>query len=413
MAVNITETAITRAVKQAGEGKKRIELADAGHPGLRLRVTPAGGRSWVLACRDPQGRMRRFPLGNHPKMGLADAREAARIMWVDVRKGADPVEEARRKRAMGRDAKEGVGTLGALIDLYAKKKGKDRKSWPECKRRIESVFARLLKKPIANMNAADIQFEADNWESGQSAAAAVRYLRPILKWASEGARGYAARDLALITPPATVMRRDRILSREELALVLPVLKASPKPYAVCLRFLLLTLARREEACQARWRDVDLTTKTWTIPRPKNNLPHVVPLPRQAIELLKALLPRNEAGEPAEPKPTQLIFATSTGHALGNWDRETKALQTTSKTKGWTRHDLRRTGATMLGNMGHPPHVVEAALNHTSVHSQLAATYNQARYRPEVEVALQRLADALDGIEADGAKILIFPRGKTA
>ena len=43
-----------------------------------------------------------------------------------------------------------------------------------------------------------------------------------------------------------------------------------------------------------------------------------------------------------------IFATLTGEPLGNWDRETKALQEASGNKGWTRHDLRRTGATMLG-----------------------------------------------------------------
>jgi integrase len=77
----------------------------------------------------------------------------------------------------------------------------------------------------------------------------------------------------------------------------------------------------------------------------------------------------------------------------------------SKTEGWTRHDLRRTAATLMGEMGELPHVIEAALNHTAVHSQLAATYNQARYRPQVTLALQRLADALDGIEAGAGEVV--------
>ncbi len=107
----------------------------------------------------------------------------------------------------------------------------------------------------------------------------------------------------------------------------------------------------------------------------------------------------------QPDPNVLIFATSTGAPLGNWDRETKALQEASGTAGWTRHDLRRTGATMLGEMGELPDIIEAALNHVSIRSPLAATYNRSRYRPQVAAALQRLADALDGIEAGAAKVV--------
>ena len=77
----------------------------------------------VLACRDPLGRMRRFPLGDHPGLGIADARDAARAMQVEVRKGADPVAEARRKRVIGREAKEGIGTLTALLAVLAASPG--------------------------------------------------------------------------------------------------------------------------------------------------------------------------------------------------------------------------------------------------------------------------------------------------
>src|SRR6202034_1733933 len=89
----------------------------------------------------------------------------------------------------------------------------------------------------------------------------------------------------------------------------------------------------------------------------------------------------------------------------NWDRETKALQEDSGTTGWTRHDLRRTGATMLGDMGELPDIIEAALNHVAIRSTLAATYNRSRYRPQVSAGVQRLADALEGIGAGAGQVI--------
>jgi integrase len=127
----------------------------------------------------------------------------------------------------------------------------------------------------------------------------------------------------------------------------------------------------------------------------------VPLSRQAIALLRALDP-GAAGA--------LVFRTFAGGPISNWDRETKILQEASGTQGWTRHDLRRTRATMLGEMGELPDIIEAALNHVSIHSPLAATYNRSRNRPQVASALQRVADALDGIEAGAAQVVPLHAG---
>jgi integrase len=227
----------------------------------------------------------------------------------------------------------------------------------------------------------------------------------VLKWAAHQGRAYVSEELARISTPGDVKARKRILSRNELAALLPALRASTRPYAAALHFMLLTLARRQETALARWRDVDMTARTWIIPETKNGEPHTVPLSRRAMDLLRSRLPVGDDGEPTEPAPDALIFATSTGARLLNWDRETKALQETSGTKDWTRHDLRRTGATMLGEMGEMPDIIEAGLNHAVIHSALAATYNRSRYRPQVAAALQRLADALDGIEAGAADVV--------
>ena len=397
MIIRITETAIGSAVKRAAADGKRIELADAGHAGLRLRNTPTGHKAWVLGMRDSLGEPRRFPLGSHPTMGLAEAREAARAKRVEVKAGGDPISEGRKKRAIGRDAKENIGTLGALIELYEKKEGGRLKSWPEIKRRLDSVFAKLMKKPVSLMKVGDIQFEADNWPSAASASAAIRYIRPIMKWASQRGRGYVSRELIDLVPPAPVGKRDRILNREELARILPVMKASDRNHTRAMHLMLLTACRREEAGAARWRDVSFERAEWLIPSTKNGKPHVVPLSRQAVELLSGTRPQNA-------KPDDLVFRARGGGRLANWGKAATAIQKVSKTSGWTRHDLRRTAATLMGELGEPPHVIEAALNHAAIHSSLASLYNKSKYRPEVAAALQRLADHLDGIVAGGATI---------
>jgi integrase len=390
MPVRLTETAIRAAIARAGQTGRR-DLADAAFPGLRLRLTPAGAASWALACRDPHGRMRRFQLGAFPAMGLSEARDKARSLRVRVREGEDPVAERRRARAIGRDARDGIGTLAALLELYAAGPGAELKTWREAARRVAVVFAPHLRRPLATLTAGELQMTADAYPARQSAAAAVRYLRPVLKWGAK--RGYLAPEAALIEPPATVKRRDRVLAREELAALLPALVGGHRdPYRQGLLFMLLTLARREEVCAARWRDLDLAAAEWRIPSTKNGLGHRLPLSRQAAALLGAVGP----GE-----PDALVFRTPAKRGgdgrLINWDRETKRLMAETGTAGWTRHDLRRTGATMLGEMGVEPHVIEAALNHAAIHSRLAATYNQARYLPAVREALQRLADRLTEI----------------
>ncbi len=266
-----------------------------------------------------------------------------------------------------------------------------------------------------------MQAVVDSYPSAKSAAFVVRSVRPALKWAAAPGRLYAATELTQLCPPAegAVERRKRILSQDELTKLLPALRASERPYGVAMLFMLLTLCRREEACSARWRDVDCHVGTWTISKTKNDQPHVVPLPRQALDLL-----RNR--RPAKLDLNALVFRTRAGGPLGNWDRETKRLILASglgrkEPKSGavvmndgssipTRHDLRRTGATMLGEMGELPDIIEAALNHVSIRSPLAATYNRSRYRPQVAAALQRLADTLDGIEAGAAKVVALRAG---
>lgn len=398
--IRITNTAISRAAREAFETKRPVTLKVSGQTGLELRIWPGGSRAWTLQCRDASGPPRRCVLGQRPALGLAAGRDKCRALREDVRKGADPTADARNRREAVRDAKAGKNTLQALADTYARQEGAKLKSWPEYKRRIESVFAKQLDQPLTELTLPGLQQTADRWPSPLSAAAACRYVRPILKWGAHPGRQSVARDLALITPPATVQRRQRVLGAEGLRRLLPVLRAPTSAHAAAMQFILLTLARRDEAATAHWRDVDLKAKQWRLPETKSGQEHVVPLPKQAIALLRTRLPD-------APDPDAFVFVSADEgdgtNPLGHWDRATRNFTEDSGTPGWHRHDLRRNGATMLGNMGTGPHIIEAAVNHVSIHSQLAATY---------AAALQRLADRLSIIAQGGADVhtINIPRG---
>jgi integrase len=343
--------------------------------------------------------MRRYEIGRYPVVGIAEARKKARKLHVNVREnGADPVAEGRRRRMAGTEARDGLGTLKALLTQYGEAVGKTKKSWEDSRRRIETVFKAQMEVHLSVLKASDLQIAADAYPARQSAAAAVRYIRPVLKWGAK--RNHLSLEIASIEPPAKVKVRDRVLSSAELCAILPKIDAAnSNPYRRAFRFLLLTLARREEVSGATWRNIDLAACEWTIPgiESKNGQAHRIPLPSQAVALLKSVTP----GEPDD-----LVFRTPAKRGgngrLANWDRETKRLMAETKTLGWTRHDLRRTGATLLGERGIEPHVIEAALNHMNIYSGLAAIYNKARYLPAVREALQRLANRLDEIEFNSA-----------
>jgi integrase len=406
MPATLTEAAINAASRRATTNKERIALRDPGQVGLQLRITSNGTKSWVLACRDATGRPRRFPLGRHPAVGLAEARRAASALREEVRKGADPIAAGRQRRVEAKASGQGGSdTLRSLLTLYGHQKGRGLRSWSRYQRRIDSVFATLLDMPLTDLRLGALQLQADRWPSQHSASVAVRYLRAVLRWAAAPGRAYVARDLAEIAPPTTVARRERVLSRDELARLLPVLSQHENTYAAVLRFILLTLARRQEVAGLTWREINLDQATWTLPaqRTKSRREHVQPLSRQAGALLAAR-------RPDKPDPNALVFTGPRGGALAHWDSATKKIMVASGTSGWHRHDLRRTSATLLGELGIEPHVIEAALNHSAIHSPLAALYNRARYRPQVADALQRLAEALEGIAAGSATIVALRHG---
>jgi integrase len=400
--------AFLRSVRPPAAGQ--IEHADGGCPGLRLRLSHGGAATWVLGCRDAAGKPRRFVLGAFPAVGLARARELARERREEVRQGRDPVREARQAREEAAAPAPHVVTLAAVLDGYAKDVGSRRRSWPEARRRIASVFAAHLDADAGALTAPALQLTVDWHRSRTSAGAAVRYIRPVLKWGAK--RGLLARGIgeALDQPEGALAVRQRRLTRDEVAAILPVLDQAGS-YGRAMRWLFRTGCRLNEACAARWQDVNLATGLWTVPRTKQGREHVVPLPDPALAMLRDMLPPGGAADPGA-----LVFANERGGPLANWDRATKAIHAASKTGGWHRHDIRRTVASIMGDLGVAPHVIEVCLGHAlhsssdgSSLSRVATVYNRSRYQREHAYALAQLAAELDRIEKGSANVVRLVR----
>ena len=258
----------------------------------------------MLACRDRLGRMRRFPLGSFPDMGISEARGEARALHTRVKKeGVDPVADRRRDLAIGAAAKAGIGTLAAVLDIYSTHQGKTLKSWPHSRKRVELVFKPLLPKAVADLTVADLQMAADAYPAAQSAAFAVRTIRPALKWAAH--RGHLSPALANLHSPAPVRRRRRVLDRDELAALLPVLRAGADAHAAARQFAAMT--GHADVSGLHWRQIDLLAGTLTYRTKPDGIVsiHTVVLPGAAIDLLRGL---------ARGGPGDAVFPLAKAHS---------------------------------------------------------------------------------------------------
>jgi integrase len=381
---------------------KTLELVDGAVAGLRLRIMPSGKKSWSLAMR-ANGVMRRFDVGSG--LGLAEARAKAEKLRRKIKDGADPTADKRTARHKALSALEGVGTLGSVIDAYfTAGNGAYLKTGEAQRRHLMTFFAQLLGKPAIDIRSAQLQLIVDAHAARTTAARAAAYLAPVLKWARKRdlMTGPFELEKPIVNPP-----RQRVLDEDELRKLLPTFDDT---YGRCAMFLLLTAARRSEAVHATWGQIDVKARTWTIPgedrkdtrtqarrkgRPKEAL--VVPLSDQALNLVEDVrnierLRRYRRGLPKAFAQNDRIFVTMNGGPLINWSRWLVANEKRSGVSGWSAHALRRTAATLAGDLGAAPHVISAMLGHSNIGGQLLARYNKSRYRQEHAEIMEKIGN---------------------
>jgi integrase len=181
--------------------------------------------------------------------------------------------------------------------------------------------------------------------------------------------------------------RERVLSQEELRKLWRNL--GEDKFSDIVRLLLLTGQRRGEISALAWSEVDLTFGKIILPpaRTKNKRQHELPLSRQALAIIERQ-PRRDSSD--------FLFSDVQGYK--DWDTGKTKLDQRLGIAPWRLHDLRRTCATMLGELGVQPHHIEAILNHYSGHrSGVAGVYQRAKYSDEMRTALQRWADYVEAL----------------
>jgi integrase len=181
--------------------------------------------------------------------------------------------------------------------------------------------------------------------------------------------------------------RERVLTQDELRKLWRVL--DDDPFSNIVRLLLLTGQRRNEIGLLRWGEIDLARKLIVLPpaRTKNSRQHELPLSSQALAILARQPRRNSSG---------FVFGGERGFT--SWSAEKAKLDQRVGISEWHLHDLRRSCATHLGELGVQPHHIEAILNHYSGHrAGVAGVYQRARYEADMRSALQRWSDEIKRI----------------
>jgi integrase len=188
--------------------------------------------------------------------------------------------------------------------------------------------------------------------------------------------------------PGPAVARNRVLSDSELATVWNA--CSDNEGGRIVKLLILTGARRDEVGGMCWAELNRDNSTWTIPasRTKNRREHTLTLPSRAWSIIEAT-PRRQSND--------RLFGRG-ARGFNNFHKVKTVLDACCQIAPWRSHDLRRTVATRMADIGIQPHVIEQVLNHQSGHKAgVAGVYNRSAYTRDVKHALDIWADHVASI----------------
>jgi integrase len=404
--MKLTAKSVSRLTLPAGKDDV-IHFDDAMSGfGFRLRRGSGGKvlRTWVCQYRRA-GRTRRALIGRADVLGAEAARAAAKEVLAKVALGQDPQAEKADRRDKDRNS------LRTLVEefLAAKEPRLRARSRVEIKRYLTGGYFKAIHAlPIDTITRADVaaRVVAIARESGSPTAARARgALSNFFAWAMTMGLTEANPTVGS-AKPAESKPRERVLSDDELSAIWRA--CGDDEYGRIIRLLILSGARRQEIGDMTWSEIDLERGIFTIPaaRSKNNRQHVLPLMPMMREIIDTV--------PQMASRDQLFGQRS--HGFTAWVQGKRALDKRSGVRDWTVHDIRRTVATKMADIGVQPHIIEATLNHHSGHrAGIAGVYNRSPYEREVRAALAAWHDHLRAIIAGGdRRVLNFqPQPATA
>lgn len=421
-------------------------LGDGG--GLYLRVRPGENtkKVWLYRFKSLTGSGSRwFEIGTYPELSLLKARLKAVELAVKRRTGIDPIEEAKAADMAAAEAEAAAEaaktvasaraaarlTVGALLDKwqadYLSHKRKD--GGAEIRRSFaKDVLPVLGPVPAEDVSKGMVANLLDNVVRRGSPVIA-NYLLADMKQMFNFAR---ARDIVEANPcnglskaqfGGAKVERDRVLSEAEIRELLAKIPGAKlqKRTEAAIWLMLATGCRVGEISQARWSAVDLEGKVWTIPAEvaKNSKEHTIFLSSFAVKWFEELKHRLGSSEwvfPAENKPGEHVCVKSITKQIGDRQRESPPMQNRTqavaslKLSGgdWTPHDLRRTAATLAGELGTPPYIIERMLNHQQK-NPLERIYQQQKLEPEQREGWRLIGERLELLTWGASNVVIMAR----
>jgi len=405
--MSLTDTAIRNA-KPADKARK---LFDGG--GLYLEVAPSGGKWWRLKYRYG-GKEKRLSLGVYPDVSLKDARErrdeARKLLANDI----DPSEHRQAQKAAKEDR------AANSFEVVAREwHAKHLPTWTEKHaetiiRRLElNVFPWLGGKPIADITAPQLLQVIRRIEERGALETAHRVLGccgQVFRYAV--ATGRAERDpsgdLRGALPPVKSQHFAAVTEPDQIAAVLRAIDGyeGTLPVRCALRLAPLVFVRPGELRKAEWADIDLDAAEWRYIVTKTNTPHIVPLSRQAVAILRELQPLTGRGRYVFPSARSASRPMSDNAVLAAMRRMGIGKDEMSG------HGFRAMARTILDEvLGFRPDYIEHQLAH-AVRDPNGRAYNRTAHLPERRKMMQAWADYLDKLKT-GAKVIPLQRNQSA
>lgn len=384
-------------VRAATARERRYVLSDG--QGMSLHVTPWGTKWWRFRYRFSH-REKMISLGVYPRVNLA----TARVHLADARgllaRGIDPSADRRQRRAAtGRTFETVAREWLMCLEVPVAKGLVTVDTLKDATRILERhIFPELGGRPIGEIRShellrvlKEIELKGLNYTALRAKQRCSRVFRYAV------GMGYTERDITqslrgLLEPPR-IRHRPGITDPKRLGELLDAIDgyAGREVIKIALKLALLFFVRPGELRKARWEQFDFERAQWRIPARcmKARVQHLVPLSRQAFDLLRRLQLLTGTSEylfPLIRESDRPLHAGALSCALQSLRFDPKEV---------TPHGFRATACTLLNEMGWRSEAIERQMAH-GVSDSVRRHYNYAQHLPERRLMMQAWADYLDG-----------------
>lgn len=394
-------------IRKAKAKDSAYRMSDGG--GLYIWITPAGGKLWRWKYRFER-REKLMTFGSYPDVSLSLARERHAAARKLLASGTDPMAERKAEKAAAENSFQSVARLW----LAHWQDGKSPRHVDYVKRRMDAdILPCLGARPIALIEAPELVAMTKAIEKRGARDIAKRALETtgqIFRFAV--AHGYTTRNPASEIRPIDILKSTRKVNYARVdGRELPDLLRTIEVYQgthvtrLALKLMALTFVRTSELIGARWAEFDPESARWDIPaeRMKMRTPHIVPLARQALDLLVTLQTLTGHSEWLFPGDRNAKKPMSNNTIL-------KGLERMGYKGRMTGHGFRGLASTVLHEQGYNHEHIELQLAHAP-RNAVSAAYNHALYLEPRAKLMQGWADYLEQMQR-GGKLLPF-RGSAA